>query len=318
VPEAPGTAAQRDQQSGWKIVQAADFNRDSQSDVLWNDPTTNRMTVALMRGAHLLEQGPILPGPPGEGWVAVTAADFNGDGMNDVLWFNAHTNRIVIWLMHGLQVVAVGPEIPGPGDGWVAVQAGDTNADGMADVVWHDAATSRMAVWLMHGEHLLEAGPEIPTPPDGPWTIVNTGDCNLDGMQDIIWYRAQPNRVRVDLMSGAHLVACGPEIPGPAGEGWVAATTGDFNADGKADVVWTNAGTGRMAIWLMNGVQLLAAGPEIQGPGGEGWAVSTAGDCNQDGMNDAFWHDAVTNRMAVSLMSGAELLAPGPEIAGPP
>jgi hypothetical protein len=34
--------------------------------------------------------------------------------------------------------------------------------------------------------------------------------------------------------------------------------TGDFNGDGKADIAWRNTG-GDVAIWLMNGLQVLSA-----------------------------------------------------------
>ena len=33
--------------------------------------------------------------------------------------------------------------------------------------------------------------------------------------------------------------------------------TGDFNGDGKSDILWRNT-NGEMAIWLMNGAQVLA------------------------------------------------------------
>jgi hypothetical protein len=41
-------------------------------------------------------------------------------------------------------------------------------------------------------------------------------------------------------------------VPSP----WVIAETGDFNGDGKADILWRNATTGDVAIWFMNGLQV--------------------------------------------------------------
>jgi hypothetical protein len=159
-----GTAVEREDSDGWKIIAVGDFNRDGLGDMLWSDPGTNQIAVSLMDGARLLARGPGIAGPSGDGWVAVTGADFNADGMCDVIWFNARTNRMAVWLMNGAQVLAAGPEIPGPsGQGWTAVNAVDTNLDGMADVVWQSAA-GQMAIWLMNGTRLLATGPSIPGP----------------------------------------------------------------------------------------------------------------------------------------------------------
>jgi hypothetical protein len=34
---------------------------------------------------------------------------------------------------------------------------------------------------------------------------------------------------------------------------WHALGTGDYNGDGKSDIIWQNVNTGQTAIWLMNG-----------------------------------------------------------------
>ena len=311
-------ATQRESVASWKIFNVADTNGDGLGDVLWASSSANRLAVWLMNGAHVLAPGRAIPGPPGDGWTAVTAADFNHDGLNDVIWTNADRGTMAVWLMNGAHVLAPGPEIPGPpGGGWVVGNAGDTNGDGLADAVWYNATTNWFAVWLMNGAHVLAPGPEIPGPPGDGWVMANVADTNYDGLADIIWSNPITKTMAVWLMDGVHVLARGPEIPGPSGEGWTAVTTADFNHDGMSDVIWTNAGRGTMAVWLLKGTKLLAPGPEIPGPPGEGWAVAFAGDTNGDGLADAVWQKAGTSRFAVWLMNGAQLLAPGPELMGP-
>ena len=50
--------------------------------------------------------------------------------------------------------------------------------------------------------------------------------------------------------------------PGPS---WHAKGTGDFNGDGRADILWQND-SGEAAIWEMNGTNILAAAT-IANPG---------------------------------------------------
>lgn len=302
----------------WKVIGAGDFNFDGQADVLWNDPVKNTMAVWLMRGTHLLVPGPAIPGPAGAGWSALTPADFNLDGLSDVPWSNAGTSTMATWLMAGPRLLVPGPEIPGPvGDGWSAVTAADFNLDGSADMLWYNAAKNTMAVWLMAGSKLLLAGPELPAPPGPGWVVDTAADFNLDGMADVLFNNPATNEMTIWLMSGTGVLLPGPVIPGPLGPGWTAVTAADFDADGMADVIWTNSTHGSTAVWLMNGPLPRVLGPEIPGPIGPGWSVAYAADFNFDGLADALWQNASPTRMAVWLMSGTHLLLPGPEIPGP-
>jgi hypothetical protein len=302
----------------WKIFNVAETNDDAMSDLLWVDEATDRITVTLMRGTHVLATGSPI-GTLSDGCCeAVTAADFNHDGYSDVVWTNPRNGTMHVWLLRGTQLLAAGPDIPGPpGAGWVVGNAADTNGDGLADAVWYNATTNRVAVYLMNGTKLLAAGPEMPGPPGEGWRVTNVSDTNDDAFADIVWDNPKRNTMAVWLMDGTRVLAAGPEIPGPPGEGWSAVTAADFNHDGYSDVIWTNEGRGTMAVWLLRGTQLLAAGPEIPGPGGSGWAIVYAGDTNGDGMADAVWQKSGTTQFAVWLMNGTKLAAAGPVLVGP-
>jgi hypothetical protein len=39
-----------------------------------------------------------------------------------------------------------------------------------------------------------------------------------------------------------------------SGGAWTVSRVGDFDGDGRADIVWRNASTGQSVIWLMNGL----------------------------------------------------------------
>ncbi|WP_437911043.1 hypothetical protein WME95_30120 [Sorangium sp. So ce327] len=141
---------------------------DGMSDLLWNNERQNLMTVWLIDGGQLLAPGPVLPGPPGEGWTAPTAQDVNADNMGDVFWNNIQKNLMAIWLMDGAELLAPGPVIPGPlGRDWELRPGTDVNYDSMADVLWYAVGTNQAAVGLMDGTQLLAPGPVILGPHDG-------------------------------------------------------------------------------------------------------------------------------------------------------
>lgn len=300
---------------GYRIFNVADTNADGLADLLWVDEPAHHLWIWLMNGTQVLAPGQEISGPPGEGWTAVTAADMNRDGMNDVIW--TRPGRARVWLLQGTRLLAPGPEIQGPGEDWVVGNVGDTNGDGQADLVWHDAVHNRAEVWLMEGTRVLARGPEIPGPAGEGWVITNIADTSADGQADIVWTNPERGALRVWLLHGARLLAAGPEIAGPPGEGWSGVTAADTNRDGMSDVIWGNATRGTAAVWLMNGAQMLAPGPEIQGPPGEGWVDVYDGDTNADGMADTVWQQTGTSNFAVWLMNGAQVLAPGPVRAGP-
>jgi hypothetical protein len=302
----------------WTISDASDFNDDGNSDLLWNDTGKSKMVVWLMRSTDVLSPTAPISGPPGDGWSAVWAADFNADGMTDVRWYNAKTNETSISLMAGTELLLPGPIFPGPaGDGWKRAVPSDFNDDGMTDLLWYHTVTHAIEVWLINGTELLLPGPEIPSPLGQDWITDCAGDFNADGMGDVLWHNPTTGSISVGLMNATVPLLQGPVIPGPSGVGWHVFLTPDFNADGMADVLWFNAMTGAMAVWLMSGTELLLPGPEIPGPSGDGWNLAMVGDFNGDGLLDVVWSNTATNEFAVWLMTGTEVLLRGAETPGP-
>lgn len=302
----------------WTISDASDFNADGNADLLWSVTGQSKMVVLLMMSTDVLSPAAHMPGPPGDGWRAVWAADFNADGMVDVRWYNTDTTETSIFLMAGTELLLPGPIFPGPsGDGWVRVAPSDFNADGMIDLLWYNTVAHSIEVWLINGTGLLLPGPEIPSPLGHDWTADSAGDFNADHLADVLWSNSTTGSFSVTLMSGTAPLLQGPVIPGPSGVGWKPYLAPDFNRDGMADVLWRNPMTQEMAIWLMSGTELLLPGPVIPGPIGDGWAMTMVGDFNGDGLLDVVWANTKTNQFAVWLMAATEVLLRGAELPAP-
>jgi hypothetical protein len=159
-------------------------------------------------------------------------------------------------------------------------------------------------------------GPPLAAPGEA-WIVPATGDFNYDGTFDTLWFDGERHRISVWLMRGTQVLEAGPEIAPPSPDA-LAITAVDFNADGMVDVIWNDPVRNLMAVWLMQGAHVVEAGPWIPGPPGEGWILGTAGDTDGDGMADAIWRNARTNRFAVWTMRGTAVAVRGPELPGPP
>jgi VCBS repeat-containing protein len=119
------------------------------------------------------------------------------------------------------------------------------------------------------------------------WHVVSSQDFSGDGKGDIMWVRNTTGDAALWAMNNGTLSTFYGATQGHMGPEWTAAGSGDFNRDGKADLVWTH--TGDVALWLMNGPNLTAfANPS--GHMGPEWHVQGIGDFNGDGFSDILWH----------------------------
>jgi hypothetical protein len=83
---------------------------------------------------------------------------------------------------------------------------------------------------------------------------------------------------------------------------------GDFNADGKADILWRNTATGDINVWFLNGVTVIADGwlPRVTD---QQWQVAGIGDLNGDGKPDLVWRHTVSGDINVWFMNGVSLIS---------
>ena len=79
------------------------------------------------------------------------------------------------------------------------------------------------------------------------------------------------------------------------------AAVGDFNHDGKADLVWRNDTTGQTALWLMNGTTATSSAVVLTSLD---WSVTHTADFNGDGKADLVWRNRTTGQTAIWLMDG--------------
>jgi hypothetical protein len=216
------------------------------------------------------------------GWLAARgAADFNGDGFTDILWLTPNGGCIAscgtsangLWLSKGDGTFNTNTSIPSQSVAGYTPYLGDFNGDGKTDILWvaldgaGRSGVQQPILWTSRGDN------------NGTFVVNSTlgglsgnsvagymplvADFNGDGIADVLWVQADTH----GLSTGTQFLWLGQGngsftvVPnfGSQLTGYVP-NIGDFNGDGKADILWDSRNqddtrsTGKRVIWLSDGV----------------------------------------------------------------
>ena len=84
----------------------------------------------------------------------------------------------------------------------------------------------------------------------------------------------------------------------------------DFNGDGKADILWRNAGNGDAYVWTSSANAVAAPGVDL-GLVGTNWHVDRVADFNGDGRADILWRNDGNGDSYLFTSSANAIAAPG-------
>ena len=85
------------------------------------------------------------------------------------------------------------------------------------------------------------------------------------------------------------------------------AVKGDFNGDGKPDILLRNYVTGATAVWVMNGTTFTGTVINLPGLVDTNWRIEGTNDFNADGQEDILYRNYSTGASAIWLMNGANV-----------
>jgi Ser-tRNA(Ala) deacylase AlaX len=290
--------------AGWHYVAHGDFNADGKSDLLMLNDTTHDVAIWEMNGTQVVANQTIGTINATGGWHFADTGDFNGDGKTDLLMLNDNTNGVALWQMDGTQVTS-NSQVGTLAAGWHYAAHGDFNADGKTDLLMLNDTTHDVAVWEMNGTQVV-ANQTIGTiNATGGWHFADTGDFNGDGKTDLLMLNDITNGVALWQMNGTQVTA-NPQVGTiNAAAGWHFADIGDFNGDGKSDLLMLNDTTLGVAIWQMNGTQVIA-NPQV-GTIDPGFHYAGLGDFNGDHKTDLLFENDITHGLTVWEMNGAQI-----------
>lgn len=285
-----------------------DFNGDGKADILGQRSTSGEVAIWLLDGPSIVSGRQFATVPASSGWRIAGVGDFDGDGKTDIFWRHLDGFNFISF-MNGEDVARLVATTPATSETMQPAAVADFDGDGKADILWR-LSNGSYTTWFMNGEGRVPVQPgagNLPAPPGAAAEILAVGDVNGDGRADIIW-RNTNGLLTLWTMNGATVM---PESSGafgivPASMGWEVVGSGDFNADGKMDLVWRNTNGVHVLLFLDGRSLLPTSGVIAIAPDSIGWYLAGVGDFNGDGYADILWR-SVTGEGAIWTMNGTQV-----------
>ncbi len=203
----------------------ADFNGDGNQDIVYTNPSLNKVGILLGDGqghfaGNYLNQVGFVP-------YLIETSDFNDDGKVDIAVTNLNSNSVSIRLGDGNGSFYGSNELTGitqPS----AIGSGDFNNDGKADLLVGSRVDGRVYIFIGtgNGTFLAPTSIVIASPSD-----FEVGDFNNDSKLDFIC--SNNNVVTLELGNGLGGFSLGSNTTVTFYSDIV--RTGDFNGDGNLD-----------------------------------------------------------------------------------
>jgi len=215
-------------------------------------------------------------------------ADVDNDGSSETVFQNNATGDLEITGSAPVTVAGVG------GVTWRAVGTGqfDPDADRGADVLLQDSVTGDLKVITdltgAQTQTLLSTQPG-----SNAWKAIATGDFNGDAASDVLLQNQSDGSAQIMFLNTNTTDAVGTVAGAGAlatpGANWKVIAAGDFNGDGKSDVLWQNSSTKAVQVHLMDGINVTNT-PATQAA--SGLTALGTGDFNGDGFSDVLFKNA--------------------------
>jgi hypothetical protein len=233
--------------------------------------------------------------------------DLNADSFADLLLEDAD-GLVGFWSMNATSLSVAGGFDPSAASdpAWKIVGQGDFNSDGAVDLAFQHADGS-LAAWLMEGTKLQTPVLLDPSSSGPDWRLIGVRDVDGDGKPDLI-FQHRDGWLAVWFMEGTKMRTTSYLDPAnPNDPQWRAVGTGDFNGDGKWELVFQH-NDGTLAFWTMDGVKLTSSC--VLSPSNADtpvWRVIAVADLDRDGKSDLIFENQRDYSLAAWLMNGCTL-----------
>jgi hypothetical protein len=176
------------------------------------------------------------------------------------------------------------------------------------NLVLQHSNNKQFKIWQMHGSVQVDSlnfNPNhVETTLSATFRIGATGDFNYDGVADLV-FQSSSDDLAVWYMGTDTISRVGSSWLSPSNigaPGWTLIGSGDFDSDGKGDLVFQRSSDNALAVWLMDGPVQKSAPYFAQSPSGS-LLLRAVGDVNRDGKPDLIFQNTA-GEMTVWCMDG--------------
>ncbi|MFM1822717.1 MAG: hypothetical protein RI967_983 [Planctomycetota bacterium] len=217
----------------------------------------------------------------------VPTRDLDGDGRDDIVWWNNQSKTQSYWLMDGATRLSSGVFPDALPDNSDLVAFADLDGDGRGDLIYLNRSTRELFGRLMEGIDLVEEGTIGSGALPAGWSVIATPDLNGDGKADILIRNGANGALNGWIMDGLVRTG-GGAIQSSADLRFQGA--GDLDGDGDDDLVWRTE-DGEVRGWLMAGLAVSedAALTDAANLPVDNWTCRGLGDLDGDGKDDIVW-----------------------------
>ncbi len=228
----------------------ADFNKDLKPDLAMTNPNVDKVSLMLGDGAGGF--GPQVSFDAGVSPQGLVAGDFNKDGKLDLATAN-YWDNVAVLLGNGAGGfgAAVSYKLD-KFDHPEVLAVGDFNKDGSPDLAVLAPENGRVMILQGNGRGVFAVTKEVYVGPFPHHLLVK--DMNGDGKDDIILTVSQ--KTNIVALFGDGVGGFGPvtQYPVQVDSSFGGLAAGDFNGDGRPDLVTSTYPTNNIAV-LLNGCE---------------------------------------------------------------
>jgi hypothetical protein len=297
---------------------AGDVDGDGKIDLVISDNDSGKGVHVMYGQGDGTFQAPVMLAAV-TGVQQIYVGDLNGDGKADIAARGSYTVTVLLSNGRGQaptrsdMIVGHNPEVRAI----PAFVAADFNGDKHPDLATSGGDTRTASVLLNRGDGTFPSADIEPLALGGDFQasgLATQGDFNGDGRMDIALASYSGYQSRIDVLltqpDGGHTIAS-TLLPGTLSVTMF--TTGNFDGDGKLDLLVYSSGSGRMAILSGNGDGTFTIHPiPITA---RPFRAIVAGDFNGDGLDDIaaievilidtpFGKQAVGNQLDIFINQG--------------